>query len=299
MSDADKRQAWADFWINEQRPDSRGCLAEAGDDLARIQAKAWEDFAASLPRAASVLDLGTGDGAVLKRLRARRPDLRLIGVDSAPRLPPPPSGIRLNSGVAIESLPYPDAGFDAVTSQFGYEYGRTAEAAAEVARVLKPAGRFLFIVHHRAGLVVAHNEERAAVLRWAAIDSGLLAKARSLSLARRAIPLATPTSFREAIAEAARRFPGQPVAAEVAQAILESLDQGLGPNASLAYLVELERKAAAELTRLDALAAAARDEAGAQCLVSELRHAGLDARNPEPLVIGQGAPFAWRLAGRR
>jgi len=295
----DKRQAWADFWINEQRPDSRGCLAEAGDGLAGIQERAWQEFAVSLPRGASVLDLGTGDGAVLKRLRAKRPDLRLTGVDSASRLSPPPTGIRLKAGVAIESLPYPDAGFDAVTSQFGYEYGRTAEAAAEVARVLKPAGRFLFIVHHRAGPVVAHNQARAAALRWAASGSGLLAKARSLSLARRTMPLATPASFREAVAEAARQFPGQPVAIEVAQATLQSLDPRLGPDASLAYLAELERKAAAELTRLDALAAAARDEAGVLGLVSELREAGLDALNPEPLVLSQGVPLAWRLAGRR
>jgi ubiquinone/menaquinone biosynthesis C-methylase UbiE len=50
-----------------------------------------------------------------------------------------------------ETLPFPDASFDTVTG--GYVHctiPRPELAIAEIARVLKPGGRYLFIEHVRA-----------------------------------------------------------------------------------------------------------------------------------------------------
>jgi hypothetical protein len=134
-------------------------------------------------------------------------------------------------------------------------------------------------------------------LHWALLGSGLIEKGRSLANARRAVPLPTPPSFRDAVGEAARSFPGQGVASEIAQAVIQSLGPGLNPRSSLAALGEIERKGRGELLRLEALSSAARDEAGAIALAKELRAAGLDAQAPETVVNRSGVPFAWKLAG--
>ena len=297
MSDEDKRQAWADFWLNEQGAGSSGCLAGATDELGAVQAQAWRKFALALRRKAQVVDLASGDGIVLKHLHGVRPDLRLTGVDSAPGLPKSPAGMRLMAGVAIEKLPFDDASIDAITSQFGYEYSRTSETAAESARVLNNGGAFLLIVHDRSSPVVAHNAARSEALRWAGIDSGLIDKARTLAAARRTLALPTPDKFRGAVAEAMQRFPGQSVGAEVAQAILQSLGPGLSPQASLGFLDQLERKMRSELARLEALSAAARDEAGADELVGELDDAGLETVSLQRMTSQAGVPFAWEIRG--
>lgn len=294
MSDQGKQQAWAAFW-SEGQSGGGGCLAGAGDELGAAQAALWRRFASRLPKRARVIDLGTGDGIVLRQLGAARPDLKLTGVDSAPSLPPARGKLRLQAGVAMEELPFADSSFEAAVSQFGYEYGDTGRAAREVARVLAPGGRLLFLVHRQGSPILAHNRARAEALRWAATDSGLFERARSLAAARQATALPTPASFHEAISVAAQRFPGQAVAAEIAQAVLQSL--GLPAQHSLAAIDAIERKAAGELIRLDALAAAARDSAGAAALAAELRAAGLRADDPETLANRSGEAFAWILSG--
>lgn len=296
MSDADKRAAWADFWAAEFGGHG-GCLAGAGDELGAAQALAWRELANELPKGSRVLDLGTGDGVVLHQIAKFRPDLKLTGIDSAPSLPAQKGKIRLQPGIAMEQLPFAADSFEAIVSQFGYEYGPTAMAAREVGRVLKAGGRFRFLVHHRAGPIVRHNRARASALRWAVVESGQFAKARSLAESRRLLTLATPPAFNAAVTDAAQRFPGQSVAAEVMQALVQSLDPRRGAEGSLAAISEIERKARGELLRLEALADAARDEDGARAILNELSEAGLKTDEPRTIANRSGEPFAWILSG--
>ena len=294
MNTKAESQAWADFWREDQA--RGGCLSNASAEL-EASVALWHGFAASLPAKAKVLDLGTGDGAVLKQLGSRRRDLRMVGVDSAPLLPPAKGKMRLQANVAMEALPFQPAAFDAVVSQFGYEYGDTTRAAPEVRRVLSSGGRFLFLVHHRDGPVVSHNRRRAEALGWI-LDGGLLDRARSLASTRQTLPLPTPPSFAEAVREADSTFGQSSVAAEITRAIWQALAPGPSPRDSLDALGELERKAKSELLRLKALDAAARDDTEARQLVEELRGAGLEADDPGTLNNRSGQPYAWTLAGR-
>ena len=297
MTDKDEPQAWAEFWREDQGRGG-GCLATAGGELAASQLALWQGFAGSLPNKARVLDLGTGDGIVLRHIAARRPDVRLTGVDSALFLPPAKGRMKLQANVAMEELPFAQASFEAAVSQFGYEYSETRRSAGEVRRVLSPGGRFLFLVHRSDGPVVAHNRRRAEALRWAVAESGLIERAQSLAAARRTLPLPTPQSFTEAVREAAARFGQDGVAAEIAQAVAQSLGPGVSPADSLAALGAIQRKAEGELLRLEALASAARDEFGAGTLVEELRSAGLVAEAATTVANRSGEPYAWALAGR-
>ncbi len=290
------RDAWDGYWGKG----ARGCLPDADPRFGRALEQLWRDFATGLPRGAKLLDLATGSGAVVRTIAAGGARLDLTGVDSAGTLPPAPAGIRLKAGVAMEKLPFGDRRFDALTSQFGIEYGDVARIAGEAARVLRPGGAVRFVVHRAEGPIVAHNLARRAALRWARHESGALERARKLAEARRAARLPTPPSFRAAPDEALRRFGGQGAAAEFMAAILQTLDMGASrpPAETLEVLAELERRADGEIGRLDALAAAARDAAAVRAMTGTLRDAGFDMRDPEPVAAGAEA-FAWRLDGTR
>ncbi|MBB5915001.1 ubiquinone/menaquinone biosynthesis C-methylase UbiE [Nocardia transvalensis] len=98
------------------------------------------------PRA-RVLDIGTGPGHLLARLAARRPDLRLAGVDLAPPMIELAAGhlagapVELSVG-DVAALPYPDDSFDYLISTISlHEWPDIDSAAGELARVLAPGGR--------------------------------------------------------------------------------------------------------------------------------------------------------------
>ncbi len=294
---------WADYWAGSGARGG-GCLPDAAGPARPALERLWRDFARDLPAKARLLDLATGDGAVPRIMRAARRDLVLTGVDSAPALPPAPAGIRLLAGVAMERLPFADAAIDAVTSQFGIEYGDVARAAAETARVLKGGGLLRAAVHHSAGAIVGHNLGRRGALGWAVGGSGLLDRGRRLAAARAAVALPTPDSFRAAIGEARTLFPGQTAAAEFAAAVAETLDMGASrpPRETIEVLATLEARGRAEISRLDALADAARDDEGIARLAAALGAAGLDVAPPRPLSeapAGGGGVIAWIVDAAR
>lgn len=99
----------------------------------------------------SVLDVGTGTGVVA--ITAARAGARVAGLDLTPELL---DEARENARIVqrediewtegdAERLPYPDATFDVVLSQFGHMFApRPDLVVAEMRRVLKPNGRIAF-----------------------------------------------------------------------------------------------------------------------------------------------------------
>lgn len=300
MSARDSREAWARFWGAGGRGPASGCLPNALKEIDAAQRKAWQGFARGVPRRGRVLDLGTGDGAALDKMKSVRSDLKLVGVDSSPVLPPTPKGMLFKAGVAMESLPFADASFEAVISQFGFEYGDTPAVTREVGRVLRPGGTLQFIVHHQEGAILKHNQGRLSGLAWAARDSGLLPKARALVAARAVAPLPTPQLFKDAPAQARARFPGQAVAEEFAQAILQTLElsRGASPAEALDVLRILEERAAYESERIEALASAVCGRERLAEIAAGFGQVGIRIDEPEELRESRGGqPFAWRLSG--
>jgi SAM-dependent methyltransferase len=104
-----------------------------------------------LAGAVDVLDVGTGEGQ-LARVAAAAGATRVVGVDpswgqltAARQRDGGPTYLR---GEAV-ALPFPAASFDAVLACLVFEHIEGMDAAiAEVGRVLRPGGRFLFFLNH-------------------------------------------------------------------------------------------------------------------------------------------------------
>lgn len=290
---------WAEFWSRSRPAGEGGCLPHALQRIDDAETAAWQDFAAKLPRRGRVLDLATGDGVVLKKIARIRQDLNLLGVDSSPSLPQPPKGISLRAGVPLEKLPFPDRSFDGVTSQFGFEYSNTDQAAAEVGRVLRPRGRFQFVMHRSEGPILKHNLPRREALLWV-LSSGFLERAKDIVRARKVAAVPTPTLFADASREADHLFPRQGAGRELLEAIIITLNRGRNSptRTSLEVLRELEEKARNEVGRIDSLRRAACDRKRIEVISKGLVAHGLQVSEPGELCeVGEKVPFAWLLAG--
>lgn len=302
MTRPQDREAWAQFWRTSPGSSGSGCLPNALKHIDAAQSQFWHAFALALPKRARVLDIATGDGVVLRRMAQVRPDLRLTGADSSPHLPPAQKGVTLKAGVPMERLGFQSGSFDAVTSQFGFEYGDTALGSAEVARVLKTGGKIRFMLHHRSGPILAHNLPRREALLWATRQSGYLPKAHALVAARANYQLPTPPVFRTAPAQATQLFPTQSVAAEFLTALLQILVLSEGRPAREAQdaLRELEDKALNEIARISSLERSACDQRRIEDLLQQLSSAGLEITTPEQILDHHSRrPFAWAIAGTR
>jgi tRNA (cmo5U34)-methyltransferase len=123
-----------------------------------------------------VLDLGTGDGRLLRLLRMDRPGLPGVGLDfSEPMLDAARERLAGQEGIELVehdlSRPLPDLGsFDLVVSSFAIhhlEHDRKRALYAEVLDLLEPGGLFMNLEH------VASPSERLHEAFFAAIAEPL------------------------------------------------------------------------------------------------------------------------------
>ena len=128
-----QREMWATF-----TPTAMFTTPVAGQVVKFAQIKPGE----------SVLDIGTGTGVVA--VTAARLGAQVTGLDLTPELLEQARDNARIAGVEsivwtegdAEHLPYPDASFDVVVSQFGHMFAPRPEVVvAQMRRVLKPGGR--------------------------------------------------------------------------------------------------------------------------------------------------------------
>jgi SAM-dependent methyltransferase len=293
VTSADDAKVWGDFWARSRKTGGAGCLPGRWRTIDAAQSRTWAAFARVLPRGARVLDLATGDGRVMDWLLTARRDLKPVGVDRATVLPDPPRGAKVRAGVAMESLPFPDARFEAACSQFGFEYGDVPAAAAELARVVRPGGAIALMTHRGDGPILAHNLQRRAAIRWALESEDLLGIARRSLQVRGLVPV--PPRLAAAPAEGARLFGQGSAAWEIAEAIRRILMLGTrdDPREVARLLDAVSEQAENELGRIASLEAACARADDEEALRAACSEAGLETLSVGDVdEVDSGRPFA-------
>lgn len=155
-----RRAAWSAYWATGGL---HSCVGSFDGNYSGAIGAFWRGVFDDLPEGPlRALDLATGNGALPRMLfehRDGRAGLEVEAVDLAKLAPDwhepgRHDAIRFRSGVAMEDLPFPDACFDLVTSQYGFEYARREPALAEALRVLRPGGRLALVMHHAGSVLV-------------------------------------------------------------------------------------------------------------------------------------------------
>lgn len=124
----------------------------------RIWTKIAEDVVTMAPKGGTVVDLGCGPGTVLLLLRAKRPDLTLIGTDIDPAMIAIAERKAQGKDITFieasaDALPLPPASADIVVSSLVFHHLPTEVkrgAFREVKRLLKPGGQLLLCDFARA-----------------------------------------------------------------------------------------------------------------------------------------------------
>jgi ubiquinone/menaquinone biosynthesis C-methylase UbiE len=108
---------------------------------------------ATLEGGECLLDIGCGTGMMALRIAARYPSCTVHGIDISPKMIAVARREAETQDLAVDfrvgsitHLPYPDAFFDVVITNIMYHHLDLAEkqqAVAEIARVLKPGGRYV------------------------------------------------------------------------------------------------------------------------------------------------------------
>lgn len=289
-----RRAAWSAYWATGGL---HSCVGSFDGNYSGAIGDFWRAVFTDLPEGpVRVLDLATGNGALPRLLwehRGNRPGLQVDAVDLA-RLAPAwldpdqHAGLRFHAGVAMEQLPFADASFDLVTSQYGFEYARRDAALAEALRVLKPDGRLALVMHHAASVLVrvGRSELRNQSLLLAP-DGLLAATAAVLPWISRARAGQDPSGEPEALAArhaynaAVQALAAVIAASDAPDLLLETrawvnrLLAGTGPDPSpaLASLANYREGLVAAGLRTGELIEHALDEAQLSALVSSIQAA--------------------------
>lgn len=305
-----RREAWSSYWATGGL---HSCIGSLVDDRDGAIGRFWSGCFAGLCDGDRVLDLATGNGALPKLLlESTRRDVRVDAVDLAEPRPAWLAGgtttaLSFHPNVRMEALPFPDAAFDLVVSQFGLEYAQWPAALDEAARVCAERGRVAFVLHHADSVMVRMGRIEQAHQDFLLADGGLLAVAGDLlphvaRISAGAAPDMAANLARQAYNEAMRRVGERISGGGTPDLLVEAREQvhaivggrhGVDPASRLPMLEAYARAFADASVRTRELLACALDQAQAEGLVDALR-ARLPGRVVECHCLEQdGGVVAW------
>jgi len=153
---------WSQYW-------KQGYLTSFGDDKKKnyegVIKVNWHKFYENLKAEDKVLDIGTGNGALIElAISNSNVDCQFIGIDFAklhinePKLLESKK-VEFKSNMNAEKLTYSNSEFSAIISQYALEYSDLTKSIPEVSRVLSVGGKFQFVCHHIDSCILISNKK--------------------------------------------------------------------------------------------------------------------------------------------
>lgn len=177
-------QHWSTYWSSTKSLNSfaegehkQGYIGEIADY--------WHQKFQLLPSSGKILDIATGNGGLAVLAKKFNPRFNVYGSDAAainPLSKFKPSdpvyntlkSIKFYGGMPSEKLAFKDQEFDAVISQFGFEYADPSAAILEINRILKPNGNFIALIHHESSFITDDCKVGINIINTLSVQNGLL-----------------------------------------------------------------------------------------------------------------------------
>ncbi|MGQ4276412.1 class I SAM-dependent methyltransferase [Pseudidiomarina sp. E22-M8] len=214
--------------------------------------KFWEQQLNDVPQGATVVDLGTGNGALALLARdfsvTNQKDFSVHGVDAAqidpvkqfeksPALAKKLKKISFHSETPIESLPFDEGSIDVMIAQFAFEYADRNDALKEVLQTLKSGGKLVTVMHHNDSEMVKDSKIGVAVLTEILENSPVFQQSDMLlDLASQAIP--------QIGAEGWESYPHNQILTRSIQWTMKTLQEKFSKPAELNYVNDVVRRIA-------------------------------------------------------
>lgn len=315
--------AWSRYWKSGAR---HSCVGSFADHYGEATRRFWLECFAHLIDADRVLELGCGNGSLIRWLAeagVRWPasvdavDLAELNANWLARLPSAlGSRVRLHPRTPATQLPLPDASVTQVWSQDALEYFADGACWQSLARVCAPRARLAAIVHHRGShlcrLAQAERDDgdwllapdgpldrASALLPWLAVTDAEGRARRDADQRAAAARERFNTSF-AAVGEriAAAAFPDLlRDAAERAMRVLQAAP-AIGETAARKALEALRADLADNRLRVAELATCALDRSGIEDWAQQLQQMGF-ASVAIGEIVERNYLFGWSLVASR
>lgn len=169
-------QHWDDYWQNTKALNSFAEGEQAAGYNGTI-AEFWHKQFAALPANARLLDLACGNGALAVLAQQFNSEFEVYASDAAQINPLEHYSaqdsvysllkrISFYPSMASEQLSFAQQSFDAVYSQFGFEYGDPEQTLLQIQRVLKDAGCFTALIHHKSSFITQDCQDGIDTLAY-------------------------------------------------------------------------------------------------------------------------------------
>lgn len=215
--DAEEREARRSVWTRHWASGAaHSCIGTYGDVYDGEIAAFWNRVLKPVKSGQRILDIATGSGALPRLILSMRPDadVQIDAVDLAnirpewiARLPASQRArVRFHGGQAAEQLPFDDAQFGLVISQYGLEYSQLDRSVPEMLRVLAPGGRVALLIHHSDSRPVRLAAIEIGHIDWLNSAAGLLSATEAMlePMARATTPQGRASLTVDANAESMR-----------------------------------------------------------------------------------------------
>ncbi|NMP33367.1 class I SAM-dependent methyltransferase [Thalassotalea sp. M1531] len=293
----DKHSAWSQYWSANKN----SCIGSHEEQ--KLVDRLWQSWLATIASGGKVLDLATGNGAVIHSMLAAGTSHTFTAVDYADIKPNMnqlsfPENVEFTANIDIALLPFSDESFDGISSQFGFEYADISKASAELVRVLKKEGRFQLIVHHQTSEILKANITRLDEIAWLIEEQGVIDSA--IAYVHGSI---SQTSLEKIGQEYLSQHHGK-LTKTISGNVFESINQAVldyysdNKTRATQSIKLLQARLQGEFSRLTQLADVAMSKDAVDKLVTRFENLGAKADATE-LKTADELTLGWHLTGSR
>ncbi len=299
---------WDNYWSGRGGAQASAALDGVGVETHAGIAAFWDSVFDGLTRETQLVDLACGAGTVLRRASAAGigdltgADISSGAINALATNMPDVTGVVC----ALPETPFADGQFDVVVSQYGFEYAGAAQAATEIARLVKPGGKFAALSHVKDGAIDKECAGKAAKAQIL-LDSGFIGAAKNVFASAFAKDqkaydatikqLAGPQKTLTELAASGMGL-AMHIQTGTAQLFSRLANYTFGDIAD--WLDGNEAEVRAYLSRMDAMRGAALSTDDVAGVNAALEQGGMVASAPEIFAPdGADKPIAWIIRGKK